>query len=117
MTLVLGAGIVILLFVIFRVLDLTLGVQPAATTAFGGQIACANLVASFQPVRWWPICRLTVLVLTIHVAHGTWTAANDLGATGKRLRTVAAWVAGLVAIAVCVGGVSIPIMVLLGVIQ
>ena len=60
---------------------------------------------------------LTMLVLTVHVAHGTWTAANDLGATGRRLRQLAAWVAGLVAMAICLGNISIPVLVLLGVIQ
>lgn len=113
----LGTGIVILLFVIFHILDLTLGVQPAATDSFEAGSAYANLVASFQRPLVAGFYMLTMLVLTIHVAHGTWTAANDLGATGKRLRQIAAWVAGLVAIAICVGNISIPIMVLLGVIQ
>ncbi|WP_233542725.1 succinate dehydrogenase cytochrome b subunit [Kocuria tytonis] len=113
----LGTGIVILLFVVFHVLDLTLGAQPAATDTFEAGSAYANLVASFQRPLVSGFYILTMLVLTVHVAHGTWTAANDLGATGRRLRQVAAWVAGLVAIAVCVGNVTIPLVVLLGVIQ
>ncbi|MDO4918792.1 succinate dehydrogenase cytochrome b subunit [Kocuria sp.] len=113
----LGTGVVLLLFVVFHVLDLTLGVQPAASGAFERGSAYANLVASFQRPLVAAFYMLTMLVLTAHVAHGTWTAANDLGATGKRLRQVAAWVAGLVAVAICLGNISIPIMVLLGVIQ
>ncbi|KIC68016.1 succinate dehydrogenase [Kocuria rhizophila] len=113
----LGTGVVILLFVIFHILDLTLGAPPAATGSFEAGSAYANLVASFQRPVVAAFYMLTMLVLTAHVAHGTWTAANDLGATGRRLRQVAAWVAGLVAIAICVGNVTIPLMVLLGVIQ
>lgn len=113
----LGTGLVILLFVIFHILDLTLGVQPAASGAFESGSAYANLVASFQRPVVAVFYMLTMLVLTVHVAHGTWTAANDLGATGRRLRQLAAWVAGLVAIAICLGNISIPVLVLLGVIQ
>lgn len=113
----LGTGVVLLLFVVFHILDLTLGVQPVAAGSFEAGSAYANLVASFQRPLVAAFYMLTMLVLTVHVAHGTWTAANDLGATGKRLRQVAAWVAGLVAVAICLGNISIPVMVLLGVIQ
>ena len=113
----LGTGVVLLLFVVFHILDLTLGVQPVAAGSFEAGSAYANLVASFQRPLVAAFYMLTMLVLTVHVAHGTWTAANDLGATGKRLRQGAAWVAGLVAVAICLGNISIPVMVLLGVIQ
>lgn len=113
----LGTGLVILLFVIFHILDLTLGVQPAASGSFESGSAYANLVASFQRPVVALFYMLTMLVLTVHVAHGTWTAANDLGDTGRRLRQLAAWVAGLVAMAICLGNISIPVLVFLGVIQ
>lgn len=113
----LGTGVVILLFVIFHILDLTLGVRPAAAESFQEGSAYANLVASFQRPVVAGFYLFTMLVLTVHVAHGTWTAANDLGATGKRLRHVAVWAAGVIAIAICLGNISIPIMVLLGVLQ
>lgn len=110
----LGTGIVLLLFLVFHILDLTLGVRPAASGSFEHGSAYANLVASFQRPVVAGFYILTMLVLTVHVAHGTWTAAHDLGATGRRLRQAAAWTAGIVAVAICLGNVSIPIMVLLG---
>lgn len=110
-------GIIILLFVIFHILDLTLGVQPAATAEFEYGSAYANLVASFERPLVSGFYILTMLVLTVHVFHGVWTAAHDLGATGKRLRQIAVWVGGLVAVAICVGNVSIPVLVLAGVIS
>lgn len=108
-------GVIILLFVIFHVLDLTLGVQPAATDDFAAGSAYANLVASFQRPLVAGFYVLTMLVLTVHVFHGIWTAAHDLGATGKRLRQVALWGGGVIAIAICLGNVAIPMLVLAGV--
>ena len=113
----LGTGIVILLFVVFHILDLTLGVRPAASTSFTAGSAYANLVASFHRPLVAAFYILTMVMLTIHVAHGIWTAAHDLGLTGRRIRQAAVWVAGAVALAICLGNVSIPIMVLLGVIS
>lgn len=108
-------GLIILLFVIFHVLDLTLGVQPAATGEFEAGSAYANLIASFQRPLVAGFYILTMVVLTAHVFHGIWTAAHDLGATGKRLRQITVWVAGAVALAICLGNVSIPVLVLAGV--
>lgn len=80
-------GVIILLFVIFHVLDLTLGVQPAATDDFAAGSAYANLVASFQRPLVAGFYVLTMLVLTAHVFHGIWTAAGG----DFRAREVDAW--------------------------
>ncbi|TDT33815.1 succinate dehydrogenase cytochrome b subunit [Naumannella halotolerans] len=113
----LASGVIIGLFVIFHILDLTIGLQPAATDVFTHGAAYANLVASFRRPLVAAFYILAMLVLSAHLAHGIWAAANDLGATGKRLRQVAVIVAGLVALAVCVGNISIPVMVLTGGLQ
>lgn len=110
----LGTGVVLLAFLVFHILDLTLGVAPFAAAGFEHGSAYANLVASFQRPVVAAFYILTMLLLTVHVAHGIWTAVNDLGATGKRLRQISVWVAGIVAVAICLGNVSIPIMVLFG---
>lgn len=110
------SGIVLLFFVAFHLLDLTIGVQPAAADGFVHGDPYGNLVASFQRPVVALFYVLAMLVLTAHVSHGLWTAAHDLGATGKRLRAVAVWVSGIVAVAILLGNVSIPIAVLLGVV-
>ncbi|GAB2513887.1 succinate dehydrogenase cytochrome b subunit [Microbacterium petrolearium] len=109
-------GVIILLFVVFHILDLTLGVAPAATSEFEAGSAYANLVASFQRPLVAAFYAITMLVLSVHVFHGVWTAAHDLGATGKRLRQIALWVGGGLAVAICLGNVAIPLLVLGGVI-
>lgn len=115
-------GAVLLLFVIFHLLDLTTGTRPAASASFEhGSVetrhAYENLVASFQRPEVALFYVLAMVILGMHVAHGLWTATNDLGATGKRVRAVALAASGLLALAVMVGNISIPVAVLLGVVQ
>jgi len=50
----------------------------------------------------------------LHLSHGLWLAVNDLGATGRRLRQVSVAVSGIVAVAVMVGNISLPVAVLTG---
>lgn len=114
----LATGVIILLGLVIHVLDLTLGIGPApaefvATTAGGS--AYSNLIASFSR-PWAAIVYVVWMVaLSVHLLHGTQLAANDLGATGHRLRTVALWVGVLLAVAVFLGNASIPLAVQLGV--
>ncbi len=112
-------GVLILVFLIVHILDLTVGSAPVATVDFAGHtdaasFAYANLIASFQ--RPWMAIFYTVvmLLLSLHVFHGIQTAAQDLGAMGYRLRTVMVWVAGLAAIAILLGNGFIPVAVQMG---
>lgn len=111
------SGVVLLLFIVFHVLDLTVGAEPAATTVFEHGAAYANLVASFER-PWAAMFYVTAMVvLALHLSHGIWTAAQDLGATGRRLRAVWVIAAGVVALAVMVGNISIPVAVMTGLVQ
>lgn len=112
-------GVLILVFLIVHILDLTVGTAPVATVDFAGHtdtasFAYANLIASFE--RPWMAIFYTVvmLLLALHVFHGIQTAAQDLGAMGYRLRTVMVWVAGLAAIAILLGNGFIPVAVQMG---
>ncbi|QAY72852.1 succinate dehydrogenase cytochrome b subunit [Agromyces protaetiae] len=110
-------GIVLLAFVIFHILDLTIGAQPAASDSFEAGSAYANLVASFQRPWVAVFYILAMVVLALHVSHGLWTATHDLGATGKRLRAIALAISGIVAIVIMIGNISIPFAVLIGVVK
>jgi len=107
-----GAGL--LGFVVFHVLDLTLGVSPFAPARFDAGRPYANLVASFQRPAVAAGYILVMLLLAAHLAHGLWTAAHDLGVTGPRARRVALRASGALALAITLGNISIPIAVLLG---
>lgn len=115
-------GIIILGFLIFHVLDLTTGTGPAASTEFAAHtgtesFAYQNLIASFSRLWVAILYTLTMVLLSIHTAHGITTAATDLGAMGYRLRQIAAITAGIVAIVILLGNASIPIAVQLGVLS
>ncbi len=115
-------GIVLLLFIVFHILDLTTGTSPAASSSYApttssSSLAYENLVASFDR-PWVSAFYLTAMaVLGMHLAHGLWAVVNDLGVTGHRVRQFAAAAAGAVAGVVFVANASIPLAVLTGVVQ
>ena len=114
----LATGVALLAFVVFHILDLTLGVAGAAdyraateTTSYAYQ----NTVASFARPLSGTAYLAAMLMLGLHLAHGLWSTATDLGVTGRRTR--AAWKAGalVVALVVALGNASLPIAVWTGV--
>lgn len=112
-------GVVVLAFLAFHLLDLTLGWAPASTDGFvhpgeGTAHAYQNLVASFQrPVVAWGYVAVMAL-LSLHLAKGFGTLAVDLGVMGRRLRATLLVIGGLLALAVLLGNGAIPIAVQLG---
>lgn len=109
-------GVVVLAFVVFHLLDLTLGIVPAAPAGFippgdGDAHAYQNLVASFQrpAAAWFHVA--VMLLLSLHIAKGFGTMVADLGVMGRRLRAVLVAIGGLLALAVLLGNGAIPIAV------
>ena len=106
-------GVVLLAFIIFHILDLTIGAAVAPENFVYGE-AYANLVASFsRPLVaiWYIIAQLALL---LHLSHGLWTATSDLGITGARWRKVMLFLSGLIPLLVVVGNIAIPVAVLTG---
>jgi succinate dehydrogenase / fumarate reductase cytochrome b subunit len=110
-------GIIILLFLVFHILDLTLGKAPAATTHFKSGDAYSNLVYSFQRPAVAAIYIIVMGILAFHISHGVWSVVNDFGGTGKRLRAIIFIIAGLIGFVAAVGNACIPIAVQLGVLH
>lgn len=106
-------GVVLLAFIIFHILDLTIGAAVAPASFEHGK-AYANLVASFSrpAVAIWYI--IAQLALLLHLSHGLWTATSDLGITGARWRKVLLFLSGLIPLLVVVGNIAIPVAVLTG---
>ena len=112
-------GIVLLLFIIFHILDLTLGVSPAAAGEFQGAVdgqhaAYQNLVESFSRPGVAIFYILAMVILFMHLSHGIWTASSDLGVTGHRTRQVILWISYLLPAIIMVGNISIPLAVMFG---
>jgi succinate dehydrogenase / fumarate reductase, cytochrome b subunit len=110
-------GAVLLLFIVFHILDLTVGARPAASAEFAQGQAYANLVASFSRPAVGIFYLLAMAVLGAHLLHGLWTVINDLGVTGHRLRQVLVAIGGVLACAVMAGNMSIPIAVWTGLVR
>lgn len=108
------SGVVLLLFVVFHVLDMTTGTAPAAPEGFVAGATYANLVASFSRPWVAAFYGITMVLLAVHIAHGVRTAAGDLGVTGLRSRTGFAVVGGVAAAAVLFGNAAIPLAVQAG---
>ena len=107
-------GVVLLAFIVFHILDLTMGVTPAAPETFAHGEIYANLIASFSR---WPVAIfyiLAMVVLFLHLSHGIWLAVSDLGITGLRWRKVLLVVAYLVPTIVMIGNISMPLSIALG---
>ena len=106
-------GVIIALFVIYHLLDLTTGtLNPHGVH---GEVY-ANVVAGFAPERWYVTLfyALAVIAAGFHVRHGLWSAFQTLGrssaATQARLKAVALGFA----VALVVGFLSVPFAVLTG---
>ena len=109
-------GIVIALFVIWHLLDLTVGtVNPRG----GSARPYDRVVADFDPSRWYVTAFYIVAVIMVglHLRHGLWSAFQTLGlGRQRRYRSLNA-LAGGVSAALVIGFVSVPVMVTIGVVR
>ncbi|MFF5181067.1 succinate dehydrogenase cytochrome b subunit [Micromonospora sp. NPDC000316] len=109
-------GVIILLFVIYHLLDLTTGtLNPVGDPSR----PFANVVADFAPERWYVTLFYTLAIVTLgfHLRHGAFSAFRSLGQQtprGERRARVAALV---FAVALCAGYLVVPFAVLTGLVS
>ncbi|MDR1117872.1 MAG: succinate dehydrogenase cytochrome b subunit [Bifidobacteriaceae bacterium] len=119
------SGLILLAFVIFHLLDLTIGrgveskefSSKAVYQLPGGELvpdAYSNLVHSFQRPAVAIFYVVVMLVVAFHLSHGIWSLVNDFGGTAHRTRNVFLFLADIIALIVVVGNASIPLAVLAG---
>jgi succinate dehydrogenase / fumarate reductase cytochrome b subunit len=97
--------VIIALFVVYHLLDLTAGV--ANPHGVPGEVY-NNLVADF---RLWYVALayiVAVLALGLHIRHGAWSALQSLGVTAPR------GIALVIACVICGGYLSVPFAVFFG---
>lgn len=107
-------GVVLLLFVIFHLLDLTIGAAPVASAAFEHGAVKANMLATFSR---WPVTIVYVIAmccLFLHLTHGIRLAASDLGITGRKWRQTFLVLAYIIPAVVCLGNIIMPLSVAFG---
>lgn len=108
------SGVVILLFIVYHLLDLTIG---AVNPGFEEGRVYRNVVASFQVVPVALFYVVAMLLLWGHLRHGVWSLLRTLGMSHPRYDAMAHRVAAGLATLVVAGNVSFPLAVLLGVVK
>ncbi|MET7400615.1 succinate dehydrogenase cytochrome b subunit [Dactylosporangium sp. NPDC005572] len=109
-------GVIILLFVVFHILDLTTGtVNPVGDPHH----PFANVVADFAPSRWYVTVFYTLAVVAVgfHLRHGIFSALRTLGQRTPGGERRAKAVALVLAVVLVVGYLSVPFAVLTGLVS
>jgi succinate dehydrogenase / fumarate reductase, cytochrome b subunit len=107
-------GIIVLLFVIFHLMDLTWG---NANPEFVRGEVYDNVVASFSR---WPVALFYVvanLALALHIYHGAWSLFQTMGWNKPRFNLWRKYFAVGLAVVIGVGNISFPIAVLTGIVS
>jgi succinate dehydrogenase / fumarate reductase cytochrome b subunit len=107
-------GIIVILFVIFHLADLTWG---SANPDFVRGEPYQNMVASFSraPVALSYI--VANMALAVHIYHGAWSLFASLGVSNPRIVRFRRTFAAVFAAMILLGNISFPIMVQLDVIS
>ncbi len=113
------SGPIILAFVIFHVLHLTVGaVMPLRDV--GGQAnqpdVRYNIVSGFQNPLVAGFYILAMILLCMHLYHGLWSLCQSLGWMSPRYEGKVKRAAAALAVIICLGFISVPLAVLAGVV-
>lgn len=108
-------GVILALFLVWHLLDLTVG---AVNPDFDKGGPYHNVVADFQV--WWInlIYIVGVLMVGLHINHGFWSAAQTLGLRRRPGRDLALRVGGsTLAAAITLGFLAVPVGVMTGLVH
>jgi succinate dehydrogenase / fumarate reductase, cytochrome b subunit len=109
-------GVIILLFVVFHILDLTTGtLNPIGDP----QHPYANVVADFAPGRWYVTLFYTLAIVAVgfHLRHGIYSAARTLGQRTARGERAWKTVAAVLSVLLVAGYLSVPFAVVTGLVK
>ncbi len=108
------SGVILLAFIVYHLLHFTLGsVHPD----FVPGDVYHNFVAGFRAPLVSGFYVLAMLLLGMHLYHGVWSMLQTLGLSHPRYKNLRHGFATLVAAAVVIGNISMPLAVLAGVID
>ncbi|GGY55663.1 succinate dehydrogenase [Streptomyces tanashiensis] len=108
-------GIILALFIVWHVLDLTTGtVHPGG---FEEGRPYQNVVDTFSTWYGNVVYIVAMLALGLHVRHGFWSAAQTLGVGSARRERLLKVLANTLALVLTAGFVSVPVAVMTGVVS
>ncbi|MGW9437637.1 succinate dehydrogenase [Streptomyces sp. NPDC055607] len=108
-------GIILALFIVWHVLDLTTG--TVHTGGFEEGRPYQNVVDTFSTWYGNAIYIVAMLAVGLHVRHGFWSAAQTLGVGNARRERLLRGLANGLALALTAGFVSVPVAVMTGVVN
>jgi succinate dehydrogenase / fumarate reductase, cytochrome b subunit len=107
-------GLILALFIIWHILDLTLGaVNPAGSDSTPYE----RLIASFQNIPITLFYVVAMLLLGLHLRHGIFAATQTLGQTNKRRERAVNGIAYAVSAVITVGFLLTPLSIAFGLID
>ncbi|MDT9693664.1 succinate dehydrogenase [Streptomyces sp. P9(2023)] len=108
-------GIIMALFIVWHVLDLTTG--TVHTGGFQEGRPYENVVDTFSTWYGNAIYIVAMVAVGLHVRHGFWSAAQTLGVGNARRERLLKILANGLALVLTVGFVSVPVAVMTGVVS
>ncbi|MEV0000601.1 succinate dehydrogenase [Streptomyces sp. NPDC050848] len=108
-------GIIMALFIVWHVLDLTTGTVHSGGFQEGRPYE--NVVDTFSTWYGNVIYIVAMLAVGLHVRHGFWSAAQTLGVGNARRERLLKVLANGLALVLTVGFVSVPVAVMTGVVS
>ncbi|MFE3138745.1 succinate dehydrogenase [Streptomyces scopuliridis] len=107
-------GIILALFIVWHILDLTTGtVNPGFQSGRPYQ----NVVETFSTWYGNTIYIVAMLALGLHVQHGFWSAAQTLGVGSATRERVLKTAGNLLALVLTAGFIAVPVAVMTGVVS
>ncbi|MEU5717027.1 succinate dehydrogenase [Streptomyces sp. NPDC020403] len=108
-------GVILALFIVWHILDLTTGtVHPGG---FQPGHPYQNVLDTFSTWYGNVVYIVAVLALGLHVQHGFWSAAQTLGVGNATRDRVLKTLANVLAVVLTAGFVSVPVAVMTGVVS
>jgi succinate dehydrogenase / fumarate reductase cytochrome b subunit len=105
-------GIVLFLFILFHLAQLTWGVVDAAN--FNRDDPYGNVVHSFQSLPVTIFYLVALAALGLHLYHGTWSMFQTLGFLNRKYDPIVRGFAVLLAVVIPLGFAAVPIAVTFG---
>jgi succinate dehydrogenase / fumarate reductase cytochrome b subunit len=110
-------GIIVILFVLFHLADLTWGTGVIATDGWKHGLVYANIDASLSRPIVAVIYIAANLALGVHLFHGAWSFFQSLGWNNPRFNALRKRFAYAISAVVVIGNISFPLAVLAGVVS
>src|SRR3954470_13880522 len=107
-------GVIIILFVVYHLLDLTFGaVNPAGTDSTPYQ----RLVEGFSNPIVTAVYTISLVLLGMHLRHGIWSATQTLGQSNKRREKTVNAFAIVFSVLLIAGYLVVPFSVVFGLVD